>query len=245
MRLVSVACIGFVIVAVLFCTAFTSAQDVNRQDEDVWNRIAPFFQPPGELDADLGDYASPLVFDDGRSVRTPEEWQQRRKEILRFWHGALGPWPALIERPAVEVLRKENRKGFLQNKVRLQAAPKLDIEGYLLVPPGDGPRPAVLVVYYDAETGVGLNPKSKLRDFGYQLTRRGFVSLSIGWPRSYTQPTATTRWPTCQRSIQNGWESWAIRSAASGRCLLRASTTSSPARPTLIQASCSTRNGPT
>jgi hypothetical protein len=195
MRLVSVACIGFVIVAVLFCTAFTSAQDVNRQDEDVWNRIAPFFQPPGELDADLGDYASPLVFDDGRSVRTPEEWQQRRKEILRFWHGALGPWPALIERPAVEVLRKENRKGFLQNKVRLQAAPKLDIEGYLLVPPGDGPRPAVLVVYYDAETGVGLNPKSKLRDFGYQLTRRGFVSLSIGWPGNYTQQESPSRQP--------------------------------------------------
>jgi hypothetical protein len=88
MRLVPVACVGFALVAVPFCTTFTSAQDGDGQDEDVWSSIAPFFQPPEELESDLGDY--------------------------------------------------------------------------------------------DAETGVGLNPKSKLRDFGYQLTRRGFVSLSIG-----------------------------------------------------------------
>jgi uncharacterized Ntn-hydrolase superfamily protein len=42
-------------------------------------------------------------------------------------------------------------------------------------------------VYYDAASGAGLNPKSPLRDFGYQLTRRGFVSLSIGWPTQYTE----------------------------------------------------------
>jgi dienelactone hydrolase len=195
MRLASVASVGFVYVAVPFCTAFTSAQDVDLQHEDVWSKIAPFFQPPKELDGHLDDYTSPLLFDNGRPVRTPKEWQQRREEILRFWHEALGPWPALIERPAFEVLQTENREGFLQNKVRLQAAPDLEVEGYLLVPPGDEPRPAVLVVYYDAETGVGLNPKSKLRDFGYQLTRRGFVSLSIGWPTSYTQQESPSRQP--------------------------------------------------
>ena len=195
MRLVSVASVGLVFVAAPFCTAFTSGQDVDRQHEDVWSKIAPFFQPPKELDGHLDDYTSPLLFDNGRPVRTPKEWQQRREEILRFWHEALGPWPALIERPAVEVLQTENRERFIQNKVRLQAAPDLEIEGYLLVPPGDEPRPAVLVVYYDAETGVGLNPKSKLRDFGYQLTRRGFVSLSIGWPTSYTQQESPSRQP--------------------------------------------------
>ena len=195
MRLVSVACFGFVIVALPFCAVLTSAEDGDVQHEDVWSKIAPFFQPPEELNGALGDYTSPLLFDNGRPVRTPEEWQQRREEILRFWHEALGPWPAVIERPAVEVLQTENREGFLQDKVRLQAAPDLEIEGYLLVPPGDEPRPAVLVVYYDAETGAGLNPKSKLRDFGYQLTRRGFVSLSIGWPRNYTQQESPSRQP--------------------------------------------------
>jgi len=36
------------------------------------------------------------------------------------------------------------------------------------------------VVYYDAETGVGLG--KELRDFALQLTERGFVTLSIGTP---------------------------------------------------------------
>jgi len=195
MRFALMGYVGSVLVAMLSCAAFTSAQDAASQHEDVWKEIAPFFQPPEELANDLGDYRSPLVFDDGRGVRTPEEWQQRRKEIRRFWYEALGPWPPLIERPAIEVLQTENREGFLQRKIRLQAAPELEIEGYLLVPPGDEPRPAVLVVYYDAETGVGLNPKSKLRDFGYQLTRRGFVSLSIGWPGGYTRQESPSRQP--------------------------------------------------
>ena len=52
--------------------------------------------------------------------------------------------------------------------------------GYLLVPDGKGPFPAALVVFYDAETGAGL--KGKRCDFGYRLTKRGFVTLSIGGP---------------------------------------------------------------
>ena len=40
--------------------------------------------------------------------------------------------------------------------------------------------PAVLVVFYDPETGVGLG--KELRDFGSQLAKRGFVVLSIGTP---------------------------------------------------------------
>jgi dienelactone hydrolase len=162
------------------------AQDADARDQEAWETIAPFFRPPAELADDLGDYRSPLVFDDGRPVETPDQWPERREEILRFWHKALGPWPPLIENPGIEVLKTEAREGFTQKKVRLQAAPQLEIEGYLLLPPGDGRRPAVLVVYYDPETGAGLNPESKLRDFGYQLTRRGFVTLSIGWPRDYT-----------------------------------------------------------
>jgi hypothetical protein len=44
----------------------------------------------------------------------------------------------------------------------------------------EGRLPAVLVVFYDAETGIGLGRER--RDFGYQLARRGFVVLSIGTP---------------------------------------------------------------
>jgi pimeloyl-ACP methyl ester carboxylesterase len=184
--LLGLECVVRAVVTVLLFAGVAFAQDADRREEGGWRKIAPFFQPPAELAEDLGDYKSPLVFDDGRPVRTPADWRRRRQQILEFWHKSLGPWPPLVEKPAIQVVKREDREDFEQRKVRLQVARELRIEGYLLVPQGDGPRPAVLVVYYDAETGAGLNPKSKLRDFGYQLTRRGFVTLSIGWPRDYT-----------------------------------------------------------
>ena len=175
------------VVATILSAGAAFAQDVDRQEGSAWEEIAPFFQPPAELAEGPDRYKSPLVFDDGRTVRTPEHWKERRREILRFWHKSLGPWPPLIEKPRVNVIETQNRENFTQRKVRIEVAPGLETDGYLLVPETEKRRPAVLVVYYDAETGAGLNPKSELRDFGYQLSRRGFVTLSIGWPRDYTR----------------------------------------------------------
>src|SRR5438552_7376698 len=59
------------------------------------------------------------------------------------------------------------------------------VDALLLVPDDKVPakkRPAVLVVYYDAETGVGLG--APLRDYAWQLAKRGFVALSIGKPNA-------------------------------------------------------------
>jgi len=126
-------------------------------------------------------YRSVLKFYDGSAVRTAADWQKRRKEILIFWHAVMGPWPALIEKPNVEYLSRKNRESFTQHVVRVEAAPrKQTVDGYLLVPKGTGSFPAVLVVYYDAETGIGRG--RELRDFAYQLAKRGFVTLSVGTP---------------------------------------------------------------
>jgi pimeloyl-ACP methyl ester carboxylesterase len=154
--------------------------------EEVWKQIAPFFEAPAAYAGDVGGYKSPLVFDDGRPVKTPADWRKRRRQILAYWHKVMGPWPPLVEKPTVEVLQTTRREDFIQKKVRLPIAPGLPWEGYLLVPDGEGPFPAALVVYYDAETGAGLKPGKETRAFGYGLTKRGFVSLSIGWPRQYT-----------------------------------------------------------
>jgi len=68
------------------------------------------------------------------------------------------------------------------------------VDALLLVPDGDvhaSNHPAVLVVYYDAETGAGLGAHS--RDYGWQLARRGFVTLSIGKPNAQIDLTNTNK----------------------------------------------------
>ena len=150
--------------------------------KSAWRRIEPFFQPPTAFAGKLGSFRSPLLFNDGLPVKTATEWPRRREEILREWHELMGPWPKVIERPKLETLSEANREQFIQRRVRVEIAAGQTGEGWLLLPEGPGPFPAALVVYYEPETSVGLNPKQPLRDYAPQLTRRGFVTLSIGTP---------------------------------------------------------------
>jgi len=152
-----------------------------RGTDEIPETIAPYFSPSSELAGDYGNYKSPLIFDDGTKVKTPADWQRRRREILQTWSGFMGVWPPLIDPSKIEYLAKERRENFTQHQVRVEIAPKRQtVDGYLLIPDGEKLFPAVLVVYYDAKTGVGLGKEG--RDFGYQLARRGFVALSIGTP---------------------------------------------------------------
>ena len=144
--------------------------------------LAKYFTPPAEYAGKFGDYKSPLRFADGSEVKTADDWKRRREEILKTWHGLMGPWPEPIEKPKVEVLATERRDNLTQHHIRLEIAPgKTTEDSYLLVPDGKGPFPAVVVVFYDAKTGIGLGKKN-LRDFGLQLAKRGFVALSLGSP---------------------------------------------------------------
>jgi len=147
----------------------------------VWNRIAPFFRPPAELTHQFGPYQSPLTFDDGHPVESAAAWLRRRQEILQCWHQNMGSWPNLIAKLCVELLDTQQREDFTQHRVRLEIAPQQTMEGYLLIPAGQAPFPAVLVPYYEPETSIGVG-KAELRDFASQLARRGFVTLSIGAP---------------------------------------------------------------
>jgi hypothetical protein len=179
---------------------------------DVPETLRPFFSPPAALAGDLGAYRSVLEFNDGSRVRTAEDWRRRREEILATWRELTGFWPPLIENPKVQCLDEMQRDDLTQHKVTVEIAPGgQTVAGYLLVPKGQGPFPAVLVVYYDAETGAGLG--KELRDFGYQLARRGFVALSIGttafasldapykplWTcrKGSLRSSRFRRWPTC------------------------------------------------
>jgi hypothetical protein len=156
-------------------------------------RLAPFFRPSAELANDLGAYRSPLKFADGTPVKTAADWPRRRAEILKTWHDAMGPWPPLLKRPKIEYLVKERRGSVTQHQVRIEIAPgRFTDDAYLLIPDGDGPFPAVVVVFYEARTGIGRGKAARL-DFAWQLARRGFVTLSLGSPPETYFPDAKGR----------------------------------------------------
>lgn len=90
----------------------------------------------------------------------------------------MGQWPPLLTDQQLEITGSERRENFMQHRVRFRWTPDELTEGYLLVPEGQGPRPAVITVYYEPESAIGLGKDN--RDFALQMARRGFVALSIG-----------------------------------------------------------------
>jgi hypothetical protein len=158
--------------------------------------LAPFFHPPAEF-AKASTHRSPLLFDDGTQVETAADWPRRRAEILATWNKVMGEWPPVLQHPKLEKLETKRRENFTQLHIRLQIAPEQTGDGYLLIPDGNPPFPAVFVPYYDPETSAGLSEKP-LRDFAYQLTKRGFVSLSIGSPGGDARKPVLTPGAKCQ-----------------------------------------------
>ncbi len=163
----------------------------------LWQRLEKYTQPSAEFAGQFGSYRSPLKFADGSVAKSPEDWQVRRKEILQTWHKRLGAWPPLVERPEVKRLETVEKDGFVQHHVHVQISPEGKLaDGYLLMPPGKGPFPAVLVPFYEPLTSIGEGPQGKGRgthDYGLQLVKRGFVTLSIGTPGSVEKIGLDTR----------------------------------------------------
>ena len=181
------------------------------QSDEVWRRIGPLFAPPAAMAGDLGRYRSPLLFYDGRAVRSGADWAARRQEILARWHDLMGRWPPVIERPQVEILSTTRRDNYRQYRVRFDWLPHEKTEGYLLVPDGQGRRPAVLTLYYEPETAIGEG--RALRDFACQLARRGFVALSIGNRKASDDKTYGIFFPTKEKATMQPLSAMAYAAA--------------------------------
>lgn len=179
---------------------FVQATTVHGQDarspeaRRIWEKIAPYFSPPAEFDEKYGEYRSPLKFYNGRVVKTPRDWQERRKEILHHWHGLMGQWPPLLEHQELEITATSQEEGYTRYRVRFNWLPEESTEGYLLVPEGDGKKPAVISVYYEPETAIGQGKPH--RDFARQLARRGFVTLSLGTTEATEAKTYALYYPS-------------------------------------------------
>lgn len=150
-------------------------------DTALWKGIAPYFTPPDSLKGQLGDFRSPLQFYDGTKVKTKDDWQRRRTEILEQWQDLLGNWPPLLEQQKLIIDSTIHQDGYVQHHVRFKWMPNEWTDGYLLIPDGGGNRKhaAVITVFYEPETAVGIGGKPQ-RDFARQLVKRGFVTLSLG-----------------------------------------------------------------
>ncbi|MCX8139240.1 MAG: sialidase [Thermogemmata sp.] len=152
--------------------------------------LAPFFRPPSDVKLIPEKYRSPLLFDDGSPVRTSADWLRRREQIRRYWWKLLGDPPALLDHPQIEYLQQQDKGSYKQFHLRLETAPgRLTDDAYLLVPKGQGVYPAVIVVFYDAKTGIGEG-KRPHRDYARLLVQRGFVALSLGSPPETYYPNA-------------------------------------------------------
>ncbi len=184
-----------------FVTAMIAAPAASGQTDEearaaLWEKLAPHFSPPAEFADDFGDYRPVLEFENGEPVETPEQWHKRRRELLDLWTGWMGEWPPLITDQELEILDETRRENFLQQRVRFRWTPHEKTEGYLLTPDGEGPHPAVVVVFYEPESAIGLGKAG--RDFAYQLTQRGFVTLSIGTTEATASKTYALYYPSRQ-----------------------------------------------
>lgn len=188
--------------AFLFFPLFAVFNCVNGQHitsnkcASVFARISPFFTPPSEYQGKLGKYRSPLKFYNGKPVKTAEEWKKRRQEILNRWNKIMGEWPLLLKDQQMQFLDSTKKEGFTQYRVRFNWTPDEETEGYLLVPNSKQKMPAVITVYYEPETAIGLADSSHgNRDFALQLTKRGFVTLSIGTAQATKDKTYSLYYP--------------------------------------------------
>lgn len=187
-------CVARFLIA-MSCLAVGSSALAADPKADLWAKLKPFFTPPDQYRDDFGPYRSPLLFADGTKVQSASDWQRRRQEIFNEWHKMLGPWPELLKQPKVKVLATEHRENFTQERVEIEISPDGNVTtAHLLVPYGKGPFPAVLVTFYDSATSVGLGKSGRdTHDFGLQLARRGFVTLSISTPSSTQKEGRDTR----------------------------------------------------
>jgi hypothetical protein len=156
-------------------------------------QVQPYFSPPPSWQGDYGTHRSPLEFADGSRATTAEDWARRRTEIIDQWQGYLGKWPPLITKPNVEILATKQRGTITQYHVRFAWTPTESTTGYLLIPEGEGPFPAVVTVYYEPETAIGEGAEN--RDFAWQLAQRGFVALSIGTTEATAAKTYALYYP--------------------------------------------------
>ncbi len=112
-----------------------------------WQQKTNALPPDFDALASANYLPDPLKFQDGRAVRMPADWPERRKEIRALFEkyvvGTLPPKPKLDRVVSVEESRQ---KGYSTRVVRLEYGPESRItsEVTLTLPDGPGPFPVLI-----------------------------------------------------------------------------------------------------
>jgi len=185
----------FLLFVLLYGSKTVNAQYDEKKSIKNWKEIETYFSPPDEFKNRYGDFRSILKFYDGTLVKSKEDWQKRREEILDSWNSMMGEWPDYIKDQTPEILEESDRENDIkQYKIRFFWTPTETTIAYLLIPKGSEKKPAVISVYYEPETAIGLGVPN--REFAIELAKRGFVTLSIGTSKATHDKTYALYYPS-------------------------------------------------
>ncbi|MCB9385730.1 MAG: alpha/beta fold hydrolase [Bryobacterales bacterium] len=121
-----------------------------------------------------------------RSVRSPQDWAERRAHIVAHAEEVMGAMPSTPRStPRMQVLEERRMDGFLLRKITYEALDGDPVPAYLLLPDTPGQRPAVLALHPTGPLGKGIvmgESERENRNYGEELARRGYVVLAPDYP---------------------------------------------------------------
>jgi dienelactone hydrolase len=138
------------------------------------------------------DHGNPMVYLDSggkvQPVRTAQDWEQRRQQILAGMQAVMGPLPDERRRVPldVKVTEKVELEGFTRKTLTFAVEKGDRVPAYLLIPKNlSGKAPAILCLHQTTKIGkgspAGLGDRPTLF-YALELAKRGYVTLAPDYP---------------------------------------------------------------
>ncbi|MHC4879438.1 MAG: alpha/beta hydrolase family protein [Planctomycetota bacterium] len=130
----------------------------------------------------------PLPSIDGKPIRSVEEWQPRRRQLLEAWNRFLGQVAEPPTKSDYEILETQRLDGFVRQRIRYENEPGQHLEAWLLKPAGQvepGSLPGITALHQttsqtiDEIAGVA---GPEMQHLAPKLAKRGFVVIC---PKNY------------------------------------------------------------
>jgi dienelactone hydrolase len=143
--------------------------------------------PEYEEHQDLGYYLDD--FGRRRDIRSPDDWQNRRRQIQKHLERVMGKLPGASMRVPldVQVLEESRDGGLVRRKISFQSDPFDRVTAWLLLPEDRDARkrPAVLCLHQTVRQGkdesAGLTGSPNMH-YGRELAERGYIVLAPDYP---------------------------------------------------------------